>query len=198
MTVDVVVKVGGGVLDDLDAFRAVVAAVSEAGRRARVLVVPGGGPFADAVRELDARLPLSDDVAHWAAVLGMEQYALLLASAIDGARLVATPDEVSDALAARALPVLAPYQWLREADPLPHSWDVTSDSIAAWVAGQLGAPHVVLVKPAGAVGSAPDVVDPYFDQALAQVTEVTILAAEDAAWLPDVLGDASGRPVNPA
>ena len=47
------------------------------------------------------------------------------------------------------VPVLAPSRWLREADPLPHSWDVTSDSIAAWVAGQAGASTLVLVKAAG-------------------------------------------------
>ena len=188
MIVDVVVKVGGGVLEDLDAFRAVAAAVSKAARRSRVVVVPGGGPFADAVRSVDARLPLPDDVAHWAAVLAMEQYALLLASAIGGARLVATPEEVALALDARALPVLAPYQWLREADPLPHSWDVTSDSIAAWVAAALGAPHLVLVKPAGAAAEARDVVDGYLERALAPGTVITILPADDVGGLPELVG----------
>ena len=68
------------------------------------------------------------------------------------------------ALDAGRVPVLAPSQWLREADPLPHSWDVTSDSIAAWVAGAVGARELVLVKPAGAAGA--DTVDPYFSRVL--------------------------------
>ena len=55
-------------------------------------------------------------------------------------------------LAAGRVPVIAPYRWLREADPLPHSWDVTSDSIAAWLASALGAARLVLVKPPGATG----------------------------------------------
>ena len=46
------------------------------------------------------------------------------------------------------VPVLAPYQWLRHADPVPHSWDATSDSIAAWIAVTLRATHLVLIKPA--------------------------------------------------
>jgi len=54
------------------------------------------------------------------------------------------------------VPVLAPSRWLREADPLPHSWDVTSDSIAAWVAGAAGASQLVLVKPRGAQGNLVD------------------------------------------
>ena len=51
------------------------------------------------------------------------------------------------ALKAGSVPVLAPLRWLRNADPLPHSWDVTSDSIAAWMAGEFGAADLLLVKP---------------------------------------------------
>ena len=43
--------------------------------------------------------------------------------------------------------VLAPYRWMRSADVLPHSWDATSDSVAAFIAGALDAAHLVLVKP---------------------------------------------------
>ncbi|MFA5237120.1 MAG: uridylate kinase, partial [Methanoregula sp.] len=40
--------------------------------------------------------------------------------------------------------VLLPYCALRRYDPLPHSWDVTSDTISAWIAGRLGADLLVL------------------------------------------------------
>jgi hypothetical protein len=53
---------------------------------------------------------------------------------------------------------------MREADPLPHSWEVTSDSIAAWIAGAVGARRLVLIKPSGASGSA--LVDAHFRHAL--------------------------------
>jgi aspartokinase-like uncharacterized kinase len=59
--------------------------------------------------------------------------------------------------------VLAPSRWLRDADPLPHSWDVTSDSIAAWIAGEIGARELVLVKPPHASG---ELVDPLFHRSL--------------------------------
>ena len=62
------------------------------------------------------------------------------------------------------VPVIAPLQWLRSMDPLPHSWDVTSDSIAAWLAGALDAERLVLIKSAGASG--PALVDAYFARAL--------------------------------
>jgi hypothetical protein len=34
--------------------------------------------------------------------------------------------------------ILLPYRAMRERDPLPHNWEVTSDTIAAWAASELG------------------------------------------------------------
>ncbi len=122
-----------------DTFDAVIAEISLASREAALLIVPGGGPFADTVRDIDRQVGLSDDAAHWMAILAMDQYAHLIASRLPSGEVVCGPDEIESALKRRRTPVLAPYQWMRDADPLPHSWDVTSDSISAWVAGQVGA-----------------------------------------------------------
>src|SRR6185503_2429202 len=103
-----------------------------------------------------------DSAAHWMAILGMDQYAHLVASRLDHGTVIDEPREMADAFAAGRVPVLAPSRWLRASDPLPHSWDVTSDSIATWVAGQVGASRVVLIKAAGAHG--PGIIDAYFDR----------------------------------
>jgi 5-(aminomethyl)-3-furanmethanol phosphate kinase len=145
--VDVVVKVGGSLLARREFFDAALAAVGSAASERRVLVVPGGGPFADTVRDVDRRCGLGDTTAHWMAVLAMEQYAHLLAEQFTTGALVTGPLSIANALAERRIPVLAPFRWLRETDALPHSWAVTSDSIAAWVAGEVGAPRLVLIKP---------------------------------------------------
>jgi 5-(aminomethyl)-3-furanmethanol phosphate kinase len=144
--IETVVKLGGAVLGSRIAVP----------RYGQTLIVPGGGPFADTVREIDARFAIGDDAAHWAAILAMDQYAHALASLVRPSRIVTGPDDLNpDDLA-----ILAPYKWLRAADPLPHSWDVTSDSIAAWVAHAVGAKRLLLVKP---IERAPDLVDRYFD-----------------------------------
>jgi probable H4MPT-linked C1 transfer pathway protein len=168
MPIDTVVKIGGGLLAHHGCLDAVLAVMGDLARDRPLLIVPGGGPFADVVREQDdrlkrARAPLSDDAAHWMAILAMDQYAHLIASRLPIATLVSDAVAIADAVRAGRVPVLAPSSWLRRVDPLPHSWNVTSDSIAAWVAKQVGARGLMLIKPPGASGQ--DVVDPHFAQA---------------------------------
>ena len=191
--VETVVKLGGGVLPHAEYFDGALAAIAAAARERPLLVVPGGGPFADAVREVDRRHRLSDTAAHWMAVLAMDQYAHLVAARLGGAVLVEEPGEIAAALGAGRVPVLAPSRWLRAADPLPHVWDVTSDSLAAWIAGVVGARRLVLIKPprlrpsdrtgSTGFGAAPaeadgsELVDVYFSRTLpASVTSVIVTA----------------------
>jgi aspartokinase-like uncharacterized kinase len=168
-----VVKIGGGWLGVSGALEAVCAAVAAMSGRERILVVPGGGPFADTVRELDRRIGLSSQAAHWMALLAMDQYAQVLAERIDGAVLVDQSAAIPGALASGRIPVLAPSRWLRAADVLPHSWDVTSDSVAAFIAGALDASRLLLVKPAE-VGA--DGVDPCFAMVAPVGLEVSVVS----------------------
>jgi len=150
-----VVKAGGSLMDCIPRLFSVFEA---SGRD--LLIVPGGGPFADAVRE--AGLP--DEESHWMAVCAMEQMAWCWAAA------GAVPVDIGDPV--RGVCVLLPYGAVRGDDPLPHTWEVTSDTIAAWVADRRGAPLLFLKSvdgipsPAGGVVreiTAPvptDVVDP--------------------------------------
>jgi aspartokinase-like uncharacterized kinase len=182
--VDVVLKMGGGSLRapaDLDAALAMI----DAAPTRSVLVVPGGGLVADAVRDVSSRMALSDDTAHWMAVRAMDVVAELLVSRLRRGVLVTSAGEVEAALAAGQLPVLAPYQWLREADPLPHSWDVTSDSIAAWFARVTGAAQVVLVKPRGARG--PGLTDAFFTRTIGDALSATTLGVDQLEELAALL-----------
>jgi 5-(aminomethyl)-3-furanmethanol phosphate kinase len=143
-----VIKIGGGLLGVPGALEAVCATIGAMRRREPIVVVPGGGPFAGVVRDVDRGARLSADAAHWMAILAMDQYAHMLAERIDGAALIEESGSIAGELAAGRVVVLAPSRWLRAADPLPHSWDATSDSVAAFVAGALDASRLVLVKPA--------------------------------------------------
>jgi 5-(aminomethyl)-3-furanmethanol phosphate kinase len=186
--VDAVVKLGGGLLLHRTYLDRVFDAIAAAARTHRLLVVPGGGPFADAVRDVDRRLRLSDDAAHWMAILAMDQMAHFVASRLTASALVTTPKDIAAALDRTQIPVLAPSRWLQNADPLPHSWDVTSDSIAAWVAGALVAAKVVLIKPPG-VRCDQSAVDVYFPRALADHVTPVIVAADDIEGIRSALAE---------
>ncbi len=120
--------------------------LGELAGRHRLLVVPGGGVFADLVREQYHIYRLGETAAHRMALLAMDQFGYLLAGVAPGG--ITTPDlGVACQVAARGgLPILLPASLLIEADPLPNSWQVTSDSLAAWIAGRVGAPRFVLLK----------------------------------------------------
>ncbi len=182
----IVVKVGGGLCPVPGALSTVGTSLADLGRRRRLLVVPGGGPFADAVREFDRRERLSADAAHWMAMLAMDQYAHALVERIPGAVLVEEPGTVGAALVRPGVAVLAPYRWLHAADVLPHSWDATSDSVAAFVAGALDAERLVLIKPVSA-GPAVDPVDACFRSVLPVGLPWTVLGWERIGELEKIL-----------
>ena len=142
---ETVIKVGGS-LGRGAQLPALGQALARLGTAHAVLVVPGGGDFADTVRAYDQRYHLRDTTAHWMAVLAMDQYGCLLSDQIPNS--VSVRDLVTARTVAQGghVPVLLPCALLQRADPLPHRWTVTSDSIAAWVAGACGAERLILLK----------------------------------------------------
>ena len=204
---EAVVKVGGSLLESGSLPR-LLGALGEMARTHRLVVVPGGGRFADAVRGACSLHDPGASAAHWMAILAMDQLAHLLAGLPLAARLVTAPDEVAKVQAEGILPVLAPFRWLREVDPLPHGWHVTSDSIAAWVAARLSARRLVLLKSLeGVPGTSGDVVDEaplrsaalagivdeYFEHAVEAGLECWVLSGHEPQRLSELLREGRTR-----
>ena len=145
------------------------------GDRRRDVGARGGGPFADQVRRFDAAHGLSPTAAHWMAILAMDQYAWVVAGAVPGSRLVEDRAGVLQAHRDGVVPVLAPSRWLRATDELPHRWEVTSDSLAAYLATLLGAEELLLVKP---VAGGEELVDGWFPKVAPAGMTVRIVGAE--------------------
>jgi dihydroneopterin aldolase len=112
----------------------------------RVVVVPGGGPFAEAVRNAQPKMGFDDRAAHEMALLAMEQYGCALANLGAGWRLAASVAAIRRVLLEGGVPVWSATHMVRGAEDVPWSWDVTSDSLSAWLAGRIGAKRVLLVK----------------------------------------------------
>jgi 5-(aminomethyl)-3-furanmethanol phosphate kinase len=139
---DAVLKVGGSLWRRPSRIRRLMVTLVTLAPPRTLVVVPGGGTFADQVRRTDHRFALDPSSSHWMAILAMDQSAYLLRHLAPRACLIRHPEEIEIG----RLNVLAPSAWLLRADPLPHSWRVTSDSIAAWVARALRARLLILLK----------------------------------------------------
>jgi 5-(aminomethyl)-3-furanmethanol phosphate kinase len=112
----------------------------------RIVLVPGGGPFADAVRTWQTPMGFDDTAAHHMALLAMTQYGLALSGLSEKLALADTLARIEDLLAQARVPVWSPWPMLHGAPGVPASWDVTSDSLALWLACAIKAPRVLLVK----------------------------------------------------
>jgi aspartokinase-like uncharacterized kinase len=145
----VVVKVGGSLYDLPDLGQRLRRWLDDNGI-VRVVLVPGGGPLVDGVRKLDRWQNLGEDASHWLALQAMSVNACFLVQVLPGGAIL------KDLSACEALwregktPILDAFSFLLadEGKPggLPHSWGVTSDSIAARLAVILGAGRLILLK----------------------------------------------------
>ncbi len=138
------VKVGGSLMDSaaLQSWLGVLASFGGG----RVVIVPGGGPFANQVRRAQDMWGIDNGVAHRMAILAMEQYGLMMSGIRPDLRLASSPEEIEKVLRDAAVPVWLPAAMTLDSPELPETWDLTSDSLAAWLANKLGAQMLVLVK----------------------------------------------------
>jgi dihydroneopterin aldolase len=168
----------------------------------RAVIVPGGGPFADAVRAAQAPMGFDDRAAHRMGLLAMEQYGCAIGSLHERLSLAASLDAIRQGLADRKVPVWLPTQMALADAGIPQSWNVTSDSLAAWLAGKIGADRLLLVKHVDAKEEAVraadlavgDVVDKAFAKFLAASgVPAFLLGPEDHGAVGDRL--AAGIPI---
>ncbi|PAQ04929.1 (5-formylfuran-3-yl)methyl phosphate synthase [Mesorhizobium temperatum] len=142
-----VVKLGGstGHAAEMESWIAALA-----GSKLPIVIVPGGGLFADQVRATQFSMDFSDTAAHAMAILAMEQFAQVILDRDERLAPARSLDEMLRALDAGKVPVWLPSSMALSAPDIPASWDITSDSLAAWLAGKLGANALLLVKQTGA------------------------------------------------
>jgi aspartokinase-like uncharacterized kinase len=147
-----VVKLGGSLSDAVSLPTWLEALAGLAGR---VVLVPGGGPFADQVRVAQRRWRFDDGTAHRMALLAMEQYGLVLAALHPALRPARSAREIRSLRRGGHVPVWLPTGMALGRPEIAESWDVTSDSLAAWLAARIGLRRLVLVKSAAVPEDAP-------------------------------------------
>lgn len=165
-----VIKLGGSLLGS-DALRHWLRLVAQHGD-GRVIIVPGGGVFADTVRNVYQQTAMTEACAHALAVSAMNQFGTLLID--QEPMLVPAHSELEIAERSwqhRGIVWMPSKMVMTDGDGIPHSWDVTSDSLALWLANKISAEHLLLVKSAPVSAdtslqemTAQGVIDPAFSQ----------------------------------
>lgn len=142
-----VIKLGGSLMNDKHSLIQSLNTI-EKKIKDKVVIVPGGGVFADKIRALQKQWLFDDQIAHQMALLSMKQMALLYKSIKQCLPLADNIFAIQQ--------VLVDYPtviWCPDIDELNRlkikaSWAVTSDSLAVWLAEQLAATELILVKSA--------------------------------------------------
>lgn len=162
-----------------------------------LVIVPGGGPFANQVRAAQKSMGFSDAAAHAMAILAMDQFGHVILD--HGRNLVParTVEDIGHALRGRRVPVWLPSVLTMAAPDIRPSWDVTSDTLAAWLSGKLGAKGLLLVKQSCDFSEQDDIaglmdkgiLDPAFQAALPAGIEFRLAGPRDAVGAATILSE---------
>jgi aspartokinase-like uncharacterized kinase len=141
---EAILKVGGSLAENPRFLVKLCRKLSDMSKEYRITVVPGGGEFVDTVRKLDKTYGLSDVIAHKMAIVGMDQYGLFLSDITPNSFVSYSLEEIGISVKNK-VPIFLPSKLMFCEDPLKNSWDVTSDTIASYIAGRLHAKKLILV-----------------------------------------------------
>jgi len=140
-----VIKLGGSLMrsDELSSWLSSIESLST---NSTVIIVPGGGEFADSVRNLQKIHGFNDHTAHRMSLLAMCQYGHLLAGMSPNLQIIEDIDVISPSFGKNRPLLWLPLSLCDDDSEISASWDFTSDSIALWLATKLLAKKLVLVK----------------------------------------------------
>ena len=152
MNKSIIVKVGGKILENrnniestLNQFKSLLSNEM----LQKVIIVPGGGSLADFVRQIDDKLDIGDDLAHWMAIYAMNHNGVNLCKNFTELKCIDNYDELQSCLNSeyeKGIFVFIPYDFLSQEDQLPHNWEVTSDSITLYLTHKLKLKECYLIK----------------------------------------------------
>ena len=109
-------------------------------------IILGGGDFANLIRKYDSEMNFSEEVNHWTAIDCMDIIAKLVNDKVDSAKLAYSIEDLNQIADEGFTPIFIVSEFLKREDPFECSWDVTSDSIAAYVAHLLNANLLIVTN----------------------------------------------------
>ncbi len=150
-------------------------------------IVLGGGEFANLIRKYNDEQNFSEEVNHWTAIDCMDIIAKLVDDKVESARLAHTLEEVNNISDEGFTPIFAVSEFLKTEDPFECSWDVTSDSIAAYVSHLLNANLLIVTNVNGIYTQEPKEVGSTFISKIDAKTLLTFQESSIDVMLPRLL-----------
>jgi len=150
-------------------------------------IILGGGEFANLIRKYNNEQDFSDEVNHWAAIDCMDIVAKLVNDKVDSAKLAYSIEEVKQISKEGLTPIFVVSRFLKTEDPFECSWDVTSDSIAAYVANILNANLLIVTNVNGIYTQEPEEVGSTFISKIDATTLLTFQESSIDVMLPRLL-----------
>ncbi len=135
---DWVLKVGGSLFPEI-AVELCESLLKLNRNDCKILVICGGGDFANRVRDYNNIIGFSDTANHKSAILCMDIMGILLADKVKDLEVVNSLKNAETVSDNGKIPVLNSYALMEAHDPFEHSWRVTSDSIALYISNLLKA-----------------------------------------------------------
>jgi aspartokinase-like uncharacterized kinase len=147
----IVIKLGGS-LAESDALLNCLNTVEQKYQGRAVVIVPGGGAFAEQVRLAQKHWRFDDKTAHHMAILAMQQMALLFKGLEPNFSIASSPIDIREQLSHQRVVIWSPDIVQLDNAGIQATWDITSDSLSAWLAKALSADELILVKSASIDG----------------------------------------------
>jgi len=142
----------------------------EALSQTSAIIVPGGGLFADAVRQAQMHWHFDEQTAHHMAILAMRQYGRMLVGLCPKLVMATTLENLAKHIG-NAVVWLPDPESLDE-EGIPATWDISSDSLAAWLSNKLCVKNLLLVKSIAELDKPDD-----------KARELTAIQAAEAGWV---------------
>ena len=139
----VVVKLGGSLYQTTE-LQHWLTTLKKLSQQQNIIIVPGGGPFADQVRKAQQQHGFNDSDAHHMAILAMAQFGILISGLLPNCQTFSFPTKHT--ATKYPLSIWLPDKQLLDQPDLAQNWDITSDSLALWLAQQCRADKLTLIK----------------------------------------------------
>jgi len=140
-------KIGGKILEDFENLNSTISQLKqifEENLVQKIILIPGGGTLANFIRKVYSELKFTEKIAHFLGIISMNYNGLELSKKYPDLRVIESFDKLKKI--DNIICIFLPYEYLKETDTLPHSWDVTSDSITLFLAKELGLNECFLIK----------------------------------------------------